>query len=284
MHKNLTDEALCVKAAQDDLERYLRSLDLKEKGPVFTGHSWDVALRRFESYWEVNCICDYCHHITEVLNVVATNYECRKCRKGRYTTRPKRIWDMVLKHEPRRQHYFTINDAFGLIESDINEFKKHNPYGFLVKSSKSLMSNSVIRNFDTIYRKTLELHRDGFSGHVYVDSPGKSIIKLRKRKDSQHPLKILMGRSADNDIVFYNGDISRYHAFLYLKPLEQGYFLVDLGSENGTFINGKKIRPNHGYSLNDGFQIRFGPKTTVIYFSPEGFYEFFKKVSLKAAS
>jgi len=171
-----------------------------------------------------------------------------------------------------------------LVESDVKDFKKYNPYGFLVKSSKSPMNNSVIKNFDTIYRKTLELHRDGFSGHVYVDSPGKSIVKIRKRKDAPHPDKILIGRSANNDIVFYNEDISRYHAYLYLKPFEESYYLVDLRSQNGTFVSGKEIKPNYAYRLKDGYQIRFGPKTTVIYFSPEGFYKYFKKVALKAVS
>ncbi len=48
-----------------------------------------------------------------------------------------------------------------------------------------------------------------------------------------------MGRKPDNDIVLENATVSGYHCKLY----EAGgtWFVEDLNSTNGTFVNGKKV-------------------------------------------
>lgn len=52
--------------------------------------------------------------------------------------------------------------------------------------------------------------------------------------------EIKIGRHSDNDIVIDNIRVSRYHARI-LKEGEK-WFIEDLGSSNGTFVNGKKIK------------------------------------------
>jgi pSer/pThr/pTyr-binding forkhead associated (FHA) protein len=51
--------------------------------------------------------------------------------------------------------------------------------------------------------------------------------------------EVKIGRSDDNDIVIPNSSISRYHCLI--KKENNHYFITDLGSHNGTFINGVKI-------------------------------------------
>lgn len=60
-----------------------------------------------------------------------------------------------------------------------------------------------------------------------------------------------IGRQADNDVVIDHPSVSKKHARL---NYEQDYFLTDLRSSNGTFINGKKIL--HA-KLTDGDIINF---------------------------
>lgn len=50
---------------------------------------------------------------------------------------------------------------------------------------------------------------------------------------------IRLGRADDCDLVVDDPLVSRYHAELRLQP--EGYELVDLGSHNGTFLNGRRV-------------------------------------------
>src|SRR5438132_14219238 len=51
--------------------------------------------------------------------------------------------------------------------------------------------------------------------------------------------EVLIGRKGDADVVLSNQHISRHHARLVKR--EDGYFLEDLGSTNGTFINETRV-------------------------------------------
>jgi cytochrome P450 / NADPH-cytochrome P450 reductase len=48
-----------------------------------------------------------------------------------------------------------------------------------------------------------------------------------------------VGRAPDNDIVVWHEDASWHHA--ELRNLAGGYRIVDLGSSNGTFVNGQRV-------------------------------------------
>ena len=50
---------------------------------------------------------------------------------------------------------------------------------------------------------------------------------------------ITIGRSSENDIQIRDKFVSRKH--LRVRQRENKYFVKDLGSENGTFINGIQI-------------------------------------------
>ncbi|NNG27123.1 MAG: FHA domain-containing protein [Ignavibacteriaceae bacterium] len=51
---------------------------------------------------------------------------------------------------------------------------------------------------------------------------------------------ITIGRSSDNDLVINNIKVSRKHA--KLKKSANEWFIEDLGSSNGTFLNGEKVK------------------------------------------
>ena len=63
-----------------------------------------------------------------------------------------------------------------------------------------------------------------------------------------------LGRSPDNDIVLDNLVVSGYHCAFELRGLAD-VFIEDLGSTNGTYINGKMVKRQ---KLNDGEVVGIG--------------------------
>lgn len=73
-----------------------------------------------------------------------------------------------------------------------------------------------------------------------------------------------VGRGAENDLVLNDQWISRNHAIL--QSTETGEFLlIDLGSRNGTFVNGRRV--SIPVTLRNADQITFG-KIDVKFYAP----------------
>ncbi|MEW6673376.1 MAG: protein kinase [Thermodesulfobacteriota bacterium] len=66
---------------------------------------------------------------------------------------------------------------------------------------------------------------------------------------------VRIGRASINDFLIKEKTISGKHAAI--EQRQDGYFLIDLKSTNGSRINGKLIDPNVPYKLNDGDVIYF---------------------------
>jgi pSer/pThr/pTyr-binding forkhead associated (FHA) protein len=65
---------------------------------------------------------------------------------------------------------------------------------------------------------------------------------------------VLIGRTTECDIILYDSGVSRTHARIFSEgPL---FFVEDLGSSNGTKINGELVKKQ---GLNEGDKITLGP-------------------------
>ncbi|AIE73972.1 Adenylate cyclase [Synechocystis sp. PCC 6714] len=74
-----------------------------------------------------------------------------------------------------------------------------------------------------------------------------------------------MGRSQENDLVIRDSCISRNHAILQATE-EESFLLIDLGSRNGTFVNGRRV--SVPIAIHDQDQITFG-KTEARFYSDQ---------------
>ncbi len=99
-----------------------------------------------------------------------------------------------------------------------------------------------------------------------INGVKRTIMKLffieGKKKDSSFELTppgVSMGREEDNDIILDAEAASRYHAKLEFRDGE--WFLRDLGSTNGTKLNGTKISTET--KLQEGDRITVGKEVLV---------------------
>ena len=73
--------------------------------------------------------------------------------------------------------------------------------------------------------------------------------------------EIIIGRDASNGVAINDGEISRKHAKLSLHG--SAYVIQDLGSTNGSFVNGQRITGTQ--VLNPGDTVSFGENIVLMY-------------------
>jgi pSer/pThr/pTyr-binding forkhead associated (FHA) protein len=71
----------------------------------------------------------------------------------------------------------------------------------------------------------------------------------------------LMGRDVSNDIILGDSEISRQHARLTRTP--GGYVIEDLGSTNGSFVNGERLMAPR--VLNPGDLVALGENVSLTF-------------------
>lgn len=99
----------------------------------------------------------------------------------------------------------------------------------------------------------------------HLDSIGEtrpaSYLIFNKKK-VELVAKITIGRDTDNDVVVDNKLASRHHALI--QKIKDAYFIKDMGSTNGTFINGATIPADKYVKLRPGDKITIGNMNLVI--------------------
>ena len=86
---------------------------------------------------------------------------------------------------------------------------------------------------------------------IWLTLPDGTERELRER--------MAIGRGPANDLVLASKKISREHAEVRFEGGR--WFLEDLGSFNGTFLNGNRLRPGTPLPLRHADRIGIGPQT-----------------------
>jgi pSer/pThr/pTyr-binding forkhead associated (FHA) protein len=84
--------------------------------------------------------------------------------------------------------------------------------------------------------------------NLYVVTNDGQIFNFPISKDT-----VRIGRSNDNDLILADNTVSRYHT--EIQKRKNDYILADLGSYNGTKLNGKSIQKvflKHGDKIQIG--------------------------------
>jgi hypothetical protein len=86
---------------------------------------------------------------------------------------------------------------------------------------------------------------------------------------------ILLGRSDKADIVIPDDSVSKKHCGFDVTP--HGITVTDVGSTNGTSVNGVALEPNKPCVLNGGETVKTG-HFSFLFHTADGFIEYLKEV------
>lgn len=91
-------------------------------------------------------------------------------------------------------------------------------------------------------------------------SPAQSgemtVLPIAKGADSPFQSHISVGRARNCDLVIRHRSVSKLHARF---RVDEGQVIVsDAGSQNGTFVNGKRLLPNEAVAVSTSAQLVFG--------------------------
>ncbi|CAH0699574.1 unnamed protein product [Spodoptera exigua] len=113
---------------------------------------------------------------------------------------------------------------------------------------------------------------DGTEYSLEVLKSGMIVDKMDLTKRAYY----VFGRLNNCDVMMAHPTISRYHCVLQYKAFAEdgeppcGWYLYDLGSTHGTFLNKDRVKVSHYTRVRVGHQIKFGNSTrTYILLGPD---------------
>ena len=129
---------------------------------------------------------------------------------------------------------------------------------------ENIPGTNVLRAFgdDTTLLPQTDTYVGGSERRICLtDMSGR---KLKEWRDADMPF--ILGRGADTGSnIMTDQGISRRHARIYRN--ESRYYIEDMDSTNGTFVNDAEILSGYPFALTDGDRIRLGESGYIIHIS-----------------
>ena len=164
--------------------------------------------------------------------------------------------DIVLKSKLVSNHHLQVDIQAGQVKiTDLNSTNGTQVNGTRIPAGQGRVLNpgDVIRIGD-LTGNSLHITYGGTAGGGLRT---KEVEKLDLGKLKKQP-SILIGRSSSCDMCMAHPNVSKHHAMITRD--QNGISIRDLGSSNGTFVNGVRITQ---VGLRDGDEIQIGPFSLV---------------------
>lgn len=101
-----------------------------------------------------------------------------------------------------------------------------------------------------------DLHFMTELGNVPATKKIVLVAPITKRPGSAFPDRISLGRARNSDVVIRSASVSKLHA--HFRSTRDGLTLTDVGSHNGTKIDGAKMVPHRAEAVRPGMTLLVG--------------------------
>ena len=130
-----------------------------------------------------------------------------------------------------------------------------------------LVTHRIKRNEADMDASTRPEPRERRPGSARLDTWGTlHLLETGQMLPLSERNEFTLGRSSDGQPIMPDIDLSPYHAYAsgvsrlhaVIKRSGDHISIMDLGSSNGTYLNGKKLQPNTEQILQHGDVLMFG--------------------------
>ncbi len=137
----------------------------------------------------------------------------------------------------------------------ITDYVSKFPYPILL--GQKIMTGDIREMTMHSYDQTFLFEQEGDGNSSSPNAIKKIMHMLYMQRDLAEENDVYtIGRVDRNDIVLVDYTISKSHARIFLR--EEGYYLVDNKSKNGTSLNGTALIPYREYAIKEKDIVIFG--------------------------
>ena len=133
------------------------------------------------------------------------------------------------------------------------------PVHSTVQIPSSAAFEAEFRDFQFTAGTSIAIQIHGYPQPIILDPSKQTYIFGRVQEDNESAVDFDL-----NPFGAYSSGVSRVHA--QLNREEDTLTLTDLGSTNGTTLNGRRLQPQQNYAVHNGDEIRFGKLVVSIRF------------------
>ena len=117
---------------------------------------------------------------------------------------------------------------------------------------------------------------------IPADALGIDVLEIVKAKGNPYPDRISVGRARNCDLVLRDASVSKLHAHFRVVAVGK-LALVDMGSQNGSRVNGQLLAAGQPQPVSSGDAILIGRVPTKLV-DAAGLYETFRLLGSVGAS
>ena len=156
-------------------------------------------------------------------------------------------------------------------ELNKEQFLKKYPHPFLVQYTASENKEGKRMSFSTISVRSLD---ELLKIEAQDKKEIQDVFPVKKTENNPFSSKIIIGRTATQDIIIDSSSISKFHAYFEIK--EGKYLFYDKGSTNGSKLNNMELEASMSVMVRNNDIISLASLNYTFYYA-ETAYEVFRR-------